>query len=491
MLTLEQKLAFFMMGTDKASALMTDGYKFSMAQAGFPLRREGFVSSQRKGGPYYIPFDVKALIEALLPAPATGKEAAFLQATGYGLNTAMEEALRGKVDVQGAPKGSWVLGKEPLHTTFGHSLLVSWLEPFDIMMNFSIQVATALKQGAREFDASCEDEAGIIYALAEDQGLTVKVTVKLEEYRKRVKENLDRVSKALKGDMHRVFEVGMRAATCMQQHRECLKICRANGVNKTSNVFLAWELYMVPVGTTGHEHQERWGADIDGFRAIRDMRSEPPSYLFDTYDPIRSGIPAALKALKEDPSRKAFVRFDSGDQVAQLQILVKAALENAHYIFEDGYDDLRIAEMEGICQGLGLPSEKCLYGLGGFLVSQPSPNKYQRDLVSAVYKLCFSVVPRRKKSGTPGKDSLPGDPVIFRPSTFMPLPKDGPDGIIGQYGEEPPDGYTVVHYYGASAWDRWLGNLSGRTPIVTLSPATAALRESLNVETEKIIGAGH
>ena len=37
------------------SLLATDGYKFSMAEAGWPLRTETFYYSHRKGGPQVLP----------------------------------------------------------------------------------------------------------------------------------------------------------------------------------------------------------------------------------------------------------------------------------------------------------------------------------------------------------------------------------------------------------------------------------------------------
>ena len=53
-------------GTDK-SPLATDGYKFPMAQAGFPLRHEMFYLSYRKGGPLYIPLDFAKVVQDLIP----------------------------------------------------------------------------------------------------------------------------------------------------------------------------------------------------------------------------------------------------------------------------------------------------------------------------------------------------------------------------------------------------------------------------------------
>src|SRR5690606_8699261 len=73
------------------SVLATDAYKFSMAQAGFPLRRETFYLSFRFGGFQYVPFDLAAIVRAhvadLRPGP---DDLAFARAHGYGLSDAME-----------------------------------------------------------------------------------------------------------------------------------------------------------------------------------------------------------------------------------------------------------------------------------------------------------------------------------------------------------------------------------------------------------------
>ncbi|MFA6234646.1 MAG: hypothetical protein WC824_10750, partial [Bacteroidota bacterium] len=167
-MTHEQLLARAILGQEKASVLMTDGYKFSMGQAGFPLREETFVLTLRKGGPFYIPFNFAEVIQYMLPQPATTKETAFLAANGYGLTSAMEEALRGTVRVWAAPKGSWVGMGEPVLTVTGPSFLVSWLEPLTIMFHYPIQLATAMQEGKGEFQAVCDNEADIVHLVSEE-----------------------------------------------------------------------------------------------------------------------------------------------------------------------------------------------------------------------------------------------------------------------------------------------------------------------------------
>ena len=107
----------------------------------------------------------------------------------------------------------------------------------------------------------------------------------------------------------------MRAASCLSQHRIALKAIKEAGILRTSNVFLAKELGMIPVGTMGHEHPERFGSDYNSFATMRDRVPGFVSYLPDTFDSIRSGIPAAIKAIEECQDRPAGIRFDSEERI--------------------------------------------------------------------------------------------------------------------------------------------------------------------------------
>ena len=451
------KLAELMTGGSK-SVLLTDGYKFSMAQAGYPLRQETFYLTFRKGGPFYIPFDLKSVIEALRPEPPTVKEAGFLTTHGYGLTPAMEKALEGGLEIWCPPRGSWVGAREPIATITGPSFLVSWLEPLMIMLQYPIQIATALKEGWRKFTVTCEVEAAIVKHIScfiGDSCLDVEVKVCRRDYRKQVKQRVMAIIEAVDREPWRLFEVGLRGATCYEQHKIVLKIARRKNLLKTSNVKGAYDLYMQPVGTTGHEHQQRHGTDLEGFRAIRDTRPEMPSYLFDTYDPMNEGIPAVYQAVNEDP-RPFTVRFDSGDQDEQFRKLEAMAWPKGQvptYIFEDSYTAGKTAANEKMLETYGVPKERRWYGYGGYLVSQPSFTDLTRDKVSAAYKLTQSAgIPVMKFSGSPGKESTPGKPVILRRTeearrTLKVPPKDFPlqcDSAIGQMSEEPPEGWVVL-----------------------------------------------
>lgn len=463
--SLEQRVAEAMLAGNAPSALMTDAYKFSMGQAGFPLRQETFYLSFRKRGWYVIPFDLPAIVGYLRPNPATPGEDNFLAGAGYKMSSAMDSALSDKLDVRAVPRGAWVRESEPILTVTASSFLASVLEPIMVWLHYPIQVATAaIRGGQRVFRCTCQDEATITALTLEAVGITgATVTVDASSYRAGVIEHTRAVLETIHDGADRVLEVGMRGATCIAMHRAALEAAAEVGLQQTSNVLLAWKLGLRPVGTSGHEHQQRWGDDLEAFRALRDMRSQPPGYLIDTFATQRLGLPAALRAIKES-DRACAVRFDSGDQATQLADFVAEGVQPT-FIFMDGMNPDKIARLESVAEALGVPTRRRVYGCGGWLVSDPAPTQLTRNNVSAVYKLCQSGTRPVMKFSVPGKQSLPGRPIVFRRTATS----QDPIGLIGQAGEAPPNGYLE------------LTNSCGFTPpdelhdAVGLSPATAGL----------------
>ena len=425
-----------MLAGNTPSVLMTDAYKFSMGQAGFPLRQETFYLSFRKRGWYLVPFDLAAIVRYLRPQPATPAEVAFLAGTAYELSGAMKGALGGNLDVHAAPRGSWIRESEPILSITAPSFLASVLEPMMVWLNYPIQVATAaVRDGQRTFSCTCQDEATITALTLESIGVSdATVTVDAAAYQAGVRNNTRALLEVLHDDTDRVLEVGMRAATCMAMHRAALETATAAGLRQTSNVYLAQQLGLTPIGTSGHEHQQRWGNDLQAFRALRDMRSQVPGYLIDTFETQRLGMPAALRAIRES-DRPCAIRFDSGDQAAQLSELVAEGVPST-FIFMDGMNPETISQLESAATSLGVPTHRRVYGCGGWLVSDPAPTDLTRNNVSAVYKLCQSGSRPVMKFSVAGKRSLPGRPVVFRRTA-----NQGPVGLIGQEGEAPPNGY--------------------------------------------------
>lgn len=428
----------------RPSLLATDGYKLSMAEAGWPLRRETFYYAHRKGGAQLLPFDAAELVSAMLPTIAPGDDE-YLTSVDYEMGAGFKAAIAsGAVVVRALPKGAWFLPLEPIVSVTGPSALVSWLEPLLLQANYRIQVATAAKRDpsllARAVAVvSCKRERDIVRETLDAVGVPApEMQVDGERYHAEVGKRARELGEII-GSPDRAFEVGLRAASCFEQHMIALEAVKDAGITRTSNVAGARSLGMSPVGTMGHEHVQRYGSDLEAFRAMRDRRPARSSYLLDTFDAMTSGIPAALALIAESPSRRDSVRYDSGDQVAQLKHVHEAArargLSPVH-ILEDGYDATRTREMERLRESLGIDRSDVFYGYGGSLVAR---GELTRDRVAAVYKLTETDGLPVMKFAVAGKRSVPGKPVVWRR-----VRGEGPLGIIAQEGEPVRDGYVLL-----------------------------------------------
>jgi nicotinic acid phosphoribosyltransferase len=255
----------------------------------------------------------------------------------------------------------------------------------------------------------------------------------------------------------------------MQMHRMALSEVRQLKIAGTSHVYLAKELHLLPVGTTGHEHQLRFESDAEAFRAVRDRRKAAPSYLFDTIDALGVGIPAAIEVLRESPERHASVRFDSGDARAQLTAFIAAGVAPT-FIFMDGIDDKKAAALCRLQEELDSAGAPWLFGVGGYLVGRASLMSLTRDRVSAVYKLCESGGRPVMKFSVPGKESIPGKPVVWRIGTAAAM-----QSVIAQEGERLGPGVRLATESSAKEPPHPIGP-------PRLSAATQALVHSLRAK---------
>lgn len=480
--------------------LETDGYKFSMAEAGFPLRTETFYYSHRKGGPHFLPFDVETEIRKLLPGPLQGKgyrnDVDFLD-TAYPMGGAFFTALReGVITIKALPKGTWFFDREPVFTITGPSALVSWLEPLVLQFHYRIQIASlALREPLRLIEVvktvTCEEQKRVVLETLEAIHFKSKVdiTVDTTSYTEHVQSRVRGLIGAV-GDPSRIFEVGMRSVSCPLQHLAALQAAKEVGLKATSNVYLAQQLDLKPVGTMGHEHVQRFGSDASAFRAMRDRFPGPTSFLLDTFSTIDSGLPEAFALIAEDPSRRDFVRFDSGDKRTQFIYAVMKARGmgiQPRFILEDSFNQEMTEEFESLRKMLEVPAEDVLYGYGGYIVKAPN-DPLTRDRVAAVYKLTQSGPnPTMKFGDEPGagKESIPGRPVLYRPRLGS-AEYQGPTGIVAQEGEEMPRDFErlsgaerIAHHVHFSVGEAVA--FSEREGGLGLSPATQTLVQNLRL----------
>lgn len=468
------------------SLLATDGYKFSMAEAGWPLRQETFYYSHRKGGLQVMPLDLAAFVKALIPEPRP-EDYDFLARYDYEMGVGFKAAIlrKDKLTVRAIPKGALFFPREPILTVTGPSALVSWLEPLLLQLNYRVQVAT---QALGDRDAlaralatvTCEEQKAIALETLDAVGVKpVPITVDSEGYLRRVRATVKELVDIVE-DPARIFEVGLRAATCMEHHELALRACKDAGVQRTSNVEGARKLGMIPVGTMGHEHVQRYGSDDAAFRAMRERRPSRSSYLLDTFDTLTSGIPAAFQLIREDPSSQDSIRFDSGNKKLQYLYAVTRARDlgiRPVNILEDGLDAQATREFEELRRQVDWEPTAQFYGYGGHIVARTMECPFTRDRVAAIYKLSRTGPTPVMKFGNElaeGKQSIPGTPVLFRRRHG-----NGPLGLVGQEGEPVPEGYFPLMDSAAEAPSLVGARESAAEARVGYTPATQALVEAL------------
>jgi nicotinate phosphoribosyltransferase len=449
------------------SVLATDGYKFSMAEAGWPLRKETFYYSHRRGGPQVLPIDVPAFIRSILP-DVVEEDYRYLAAHAYEMGPGFKAAIvrKDRVEIRSLPKGAVFYDREPVFTVTGPSALVSWLEPLLLMLHYRIQVASRAEDVRV---VTCDRQREIVRETLDAVGVAAPaIEVDSDGYYRRVRAAAAALVEVVTNP-DRIFEVGMRSTSCLEQHEIALQAIKDAGIRRTSNVLLAKKLGMIPVGTMGHEHIQRFGSDEAAFRAMRDRRPGRSSYLLDTYDTIRSGIPAAYTLIREEPGSGDSIRYDSGDKEAQYLHAVELAKAQGIrpiMILEDGWDLELTRKFEALRERVGWRPQEQFYGYGGHLVAATAPGTMTRDRVAAVWKLTQSgPTPTMKFADEAhrGKESIPGRPVLWRR-----MRGDGPTGIVGQEGEAVADGY-----------EPWASAPPDPKYAIAYSPATQALQEKL------------
>lgn len=391
----------------------TDHYKLTMAKCGFPLREETFYLHCRKGEGLVNPLDLTQYVGLLLQRLRGDFRGSRVWTDG------MEEAIYQDVKIEYAvPEGGIIRPRAPILTLTGPSFLLSWMEPALINLHFAFQARAYwdkcnqdwAKATEHMFPSECRMFAACIGVTNPPNPLVPDS--RLEAIRQATRDTLVQASKGSK-----VFEVGLRGCTGFEHHKAVLKIFEEQGGNATSSRY-GENVFLQMVGTTGHEHQQRWdvsipnehNSDLAGFRAVLEQLAYP-TYLIDTFD-ADLGLETAVTLVRGFSKRKHAIRFDSGNLLAQtdrcLQLFGGVIPDNVTLIYMDGLNPTKIREIQEHAIQLGV-DPKCLsFGVGSYITEAGSP--ITRSGISLVYKLSMSSgVRTHKECGT--KSSLGGIPV--------------------------------------------------------------------------------
>jgi nicotinate phosphoribosyltransferase len=183
------------------------------------------------------------------------------------------------------------------------------------------------------------------------------------------------------------------------------------GVESTSNVFSAFAFGIKPSGTMAHSWVESFDNELEAFRKYAEIYPDSSSFLVDTYDTVRSGLPNAITVAKEMRGKGhelRGIRLDSGD-LAYLSkqaraMLNKEGLSSVKIIASNQLDEHIIKSL--LEQGAELDA----FGVGTNMIVGKDDGA-----LDGVYKLSmFDGVPRLKISDNIEKVLIPGAKKIVR-----------------------------------------------------------------------------
>ena len=178
------------------------------------------------------------------------------------------------------------------------------------------------------------------------------------------------------------------------------------------------ELYGVPAGgTMAHSWVQMFESEYEAFRAYCEIYPHSATLLVDTYNTLKSGVPNAIKAIKEVLIPKGItnyaIRLDSGD-IAYLtkkarKMLDEAGLPNCKITASNSLDEYLIRDL--LMQDAKIDA----FGVGERMITASSS-----PVFGGVYKLAAvedeygNIIPKIKISENVGKITNPHFKKVYR-----------------------------------------------------------------------------
>lgn len=176
---------------------------------------------------------------------------------------------------------------------------------------------------------------------------------------------------------------------------------------------LAERDFKIPaLGTMAHSWVQMFPNEYEAFKAYAKVYPENCVLLVDTYNVIKSGIPAAIKVFKEMKPKKMGIRIDSGDVTYLTKkaraMLDKAGLQECTIVVSNSLDEYIIRDVIG--QGACID----IFGVGERLITSKS-----EPVFGGVYKLAALekggvLIPKMKISENVEKITNPGFKTVYR-----------------------------------------------------------------------------
>ena len=356
--------------------MMTDFYELTMAQTYFDAGKKDeiayfdiFFRTNPFNGGYAISNGLDNIIKYIKNFKYDKEDIKFLRKQGLFSEEFLEylSTLKFDGDIYAVPDGTPIFPNEPV-ITIKAPIIVSQLIETDLLANFNH--ATLVTTAAKRITNEAKDRP--------------------------------------------VMEMGARRARGEDSAIEASKYAYIGGCCGTSNT-LAAKKYDIPViGTMAHSMIQSFDSEYEAFLAYAKSNPNNCTFLVDTYDTLKSGIPNAIRVAKEylipNGYRMKGIRIDSGD----LTYLSKVA---RNMLDEAGFSDAKICISNGVNEYS--ISEFITKGAEFDTVGSGDNMSASKERVNGVYKLVAlekndKIVPKIKVSGDTIKTTNPGYKKVYR-----------------------------------------------------------------------------
>lgn len=207
---------------------------------------------------------------------------------------------------------------------------------------------------------------------------------------------------------------------------------------------------VLALGTMAHSWVQMYPSEYEAFRKYAEIYPDNCTLLVDTYNVLKSGVPAAIRVFDELQPKNKGIRIDSGD-VAYLtkqarKMLDKAGHQDCKIVVSNSLDEYIIQDI--IVEGACIDS----FGVGERLITARS-----EPVFGGVYKLSALekdgvMIPKMKISENVEKITNPGFKTVYR--LFDKDTHKAVADVITLDGEAIPEGDDYEIFDPRAVWKR-------------------------------------
>ena len=354
--------------------MLTDFYEITMANGYFQSGMaediayfDMFFRRVPDGGGYAIMAGLEQLIEYLRNLTFTEEDIEYLRSKDMFCEEFLDylRNFEFKCDVWAVPEGTPIFPHEPIVTVRGPVMQAQFIETMLLLIiNHQSLIAT----------------------------------------------KASRITRAAAG--RPVMEFGTRRAHGVSAAVYGARAAYIGGCAGTACAIADREYGTPAMGTMAHSWVQMYDNEYEAFKKYAEIYPTNCVLLVDTYNVLKSGVPAAIKVFKEVKPEKMGIRIDSGD-ISYLtkkarKMLDDAGLQECSIVVSNSLDEYLIRDIlsEGACVDS--------FGVGERLITAGS-----EPVFGGVYKLSAlekngKMIPKIKKSENIEKITNPGFKSVYR-----------------------------------------------------------------------------